>query len=283
MFHRGLAIEGKPFLCPYKECFVVLERRKPEGILLKSFFWWAILKDGKSLFVNCCQFLCPVQRRKGDNETLRPDLKVSLEELPWYRQPAFAGYARELVMPAALAASITMAVRDVAPPGQTEKDPRVVGLQGGNMQILKMVMSGVMAVALVLPLAGCDTMGENTKTGALGGALVGSVAGGVIGHQSGHGVEGALIGGTVGALGGGLIGHSIDQKRTKEQIMSGKEKLGISDVIVLAKSGMTDDAIIAKIAETGSVYNLSVEEITTLQKEGVSNRVINYMMTTAKK
>ncbi|MFB3919969.1 glycine zipper domain-containing protein [Candidatus Velamenicoccus archaeovorus] len=151
------------------------------------------------------------------------------------------------------------------------------------MQILKMVMSGVMAVALVLPLAGCDTMGENTKTGALGGALVGSVAGGVIGHQSGHGVEGALIGGTVGALGGGLIGHSIDQKRTKEQIMSGKEKLGISDVIVLAKSGMTDDAIIAKIAETGSVYNLSVEEITTLQKEGVSNRVINYMMTTAKK
>jgi len=151
------------------------------------------------------------------------------------------------------------------------------------MRVLKMMASVVLAAALALPLAGCDTMGENTKTGALGGALVGSVAGGVIGHQSGHGVEGALIGGTVGALGGGLIGNSIDQKRTKEQILAGKEKLGISDVIVLAKSGMTDDAIIAKIAETGSVYNLSVEEVTALQKEGVSNRVINYMMATAKK
>ncbi len=149
--------------------------------------------------------------------------------------------------------------------------------------MFKTMTAAVAAAGIVVALMGCDTMGENTKTGALGGALVGSVAGGVIGHQSGHGVEGALIGGTVGALGGGLIGNSIDQKRTKEQILSGKEKLGISDVIVLAKSGMTDDAIIAKIAETGSVYNLSVEEVTALQKEGVSNRVINYMMGTAKK
>ncbi|MDD5020283.1 MAG: glycine zipper domain-containing protein [Candidatus Omnitrophica bacterium] len=151
------------------------------------------------------------------------------------------------------------------------------------MCALRTVVKSFLAVGFVLSLIGCETMGENTKTGALGGALVGSVAGGVIGHQSGHGIEGALIGGTVGALGGGLIGHSIDQKRTKEQILAGKEKLGISDVIVLAKSGMTDDAIIAKIAETGSVYNLSVEEVTALQKEGVSNRVINYMMATAKK
>lgn len=131
--------------------------------------------------------------------------------------------------------------------------------------------------------AGCETMGENTKTGALGGALVGSIAGGVIGHQGGHGVEGALIGGTVGALGGGMIGNSIDKKRTKDEIVSSKEKLGISDVIILAKSGMTDDAIIAKIAETGSIYNLSVEEINVLQKEGVSTRVVNYMMATSKK
>jgi uncharacterized membrane protein len=135
---------------------------------------------------------------------------------------------------------------------------------------------------LVFSVVGCDTMGENTKRGAVGGAVVGSIAGGVIGHQMGRGIEGALVGGTVGALGGGLVGSSIDQKRTKEEIVAGKEKLGISDVIVLAKSGMTDDAIIAKIAETGSVYNLSVEEIEALKKEGVSNRVVNYMMGTGK-
>jgi uncharacterized protein YcfJ len=151
------------------------------------------------------------------------------------------------------------------------------------MRGLKIAMMCILATGFVVSLAGCDTMGENTKRGAVGGALVGSIAGGVIGHQSGHGVGGALIGGTVGALGGGMIGDSIDKKKTKEEIMTGKEKLGISDVIVLAKSGMTDDAIIAKIAETASVYHLSVEEITALQKEGVSNRVINYMMDTGKK
>lgn len=141
----------------------------------------------------------------------------------------------------------------------------------------------IVFMALTLAAAGCETTGENTKRGAIGGAVVGSIAGGVIGHQMGRGIEGALIGGTVGALGGGLVGSSIDQKRTKEEIMSGQEKLGISDVIVLGQSGMTDDAIIDKIARTGSVYNLSVEEIEALKKQGVSNRVINYMMSTGNK
>ena len=136
-------------------------------------------------------------------------------------------------------------------------------------------------LALVISALGCETTGENTKRGAIGGALIGSVAGGVIGHQMGRGVEGALIGGTVGALSGGLIGTNIDA-RSKDQIMASGEKLGISDVIVLAKSGMGDDAVIDKIASTGSVYNLSVEEIDALKKEGVSNRVINYMMSTVK-
>ncbi|HQP91460.1 MAG TPA: glycine zipper domain-containing protein [Candidatus Omnitrophota bacterium] len=81
----------------------------------------------------------------------------------------------------------------------------------------KMVVFAVcVTFATSLFITGCETMGENTKTGALGGALVGSIAGGVIGHQGGHGIEGALIGGTVGALGGGMIGNSIDKKKTKE-------------------------------------------------------------------
>jgi len=142
------------------------------------------------------------------------------------------------------------------------------------------------AVCLVLAITvftlGCESTGENTKRGAIGGALLGSIAGGVIGHQSGHGVGGALIGGTVGALSGAVIGDKIDTReaRNKEQILTSGEKLGISDVIVLAKSGIGDDAIIDKIAKTGSVYNLSVEEIEILKKEGVSNRVLNYMMDT---
>lgn len=147
------------------------------------------------------------------------------------------------------------------------------------MRVLKSMMVFAASAGLVLSLIGCETMGENTERGAVGGGLLGAVAGGVIGHQSGHGVEGALIGAATGAVAGGLIGNKID-KRNKEQILGSQEKLGISDVITLAKAGLTDDAIITKIKQTGSVYNLSVEEIQALQKEGVSNPVINYMMTT---
>ena len=148
----------------------------------------------------------------------------------------------------------------------------------------KFFLSITVGLLFAISLLGCDTMGENTQRGAVGGALLGAVAGGVIGHQSGNGLAGAAIGATVGAVGGGLIGNRIDTRnRSKEQILTSTEKLGISDVIVLAKSGMTDDAIIAKIAETGSVYNLSVAEIDALRKEGVSNRVVDYMMNTNKK
>ena len=151
----------------------------------------------------------------------------------------------------------------------------------GKKQFFLSITIGLLFAISVL---GCDTMGENTQRGAVGGALLGAVAGGVIGHQSGNGLAGAAIGATVGAVGGGLIGNRIDTRnRSKEQILTSTEKLGISDVIVLAKSGMTDDAIIAKIAETGSVYNLSVAEIDALRKEGVSNRVVDYMMNTNKR
>ena len=147
--------------------------------------------------------------------------------------------------------------------------------------------AGIMMLSLALALSvfalGCDTMGQNTKTGALGGALAGSVLGGVIGHQGGHGVGGALVGGSVGALAGGVIGNSIDQKKqveTQTVSVASREKMGISDVITLSKAGLTDDAIIGKIVDSGSVYNLSVEEIELLRKEGVSSRVVNYMMGT---
>jgi hypothetical protein len=136
----------------------------------------------------------------------------------------------------------------------------------------------VLVVVASVALMGCESMGENTKRGAVGGGLLGAIAGGVIGHQSGHGIEGAAIGAGAGALGGGLIGDSIDSKKTTTVVTG--EKLGISDVIALSKSGLSEGAIITKISETGSVYNLSVEEIELLRKEGVSAAVINFMMST---
>ena len=140
-------------------------------------------------------------------------------------------------------------------------------------------------VAIGVMIAGCETTGENTKRGAVGGALAGSILGGVIGHQSGHGIEGAAIGAGVGVVTGGLIGNSIDDKEQQEQaqaVASAPEKMGISDVITASKAGLNDDALIGKIAQSGSVYRLTVEEIELLRKEGVSTNVINYMMGTGK-
>lgn len=70
---------------------------------------------------------------------------------------------------------------------------------------------------------------------------------------------------------------------TKEKIAESGERLGIADIIVLAKAGVNDDNIIEKIIHTRSVFNLKVEEVEWLRKEGVSARVINFMLETAKK
>ena len=53
---------------------------------------------------------------------------------------------------------------------------------------------GFWALCFVAMLAmvalGCESTGENTKKGVIGGALVGSLAGGIIGHQSACGRRG---------------------------------------------------------------------------------------------
>jgi len=147
------------------------------------------------------------------------------------------------------------------------------------MKRMTIILVGFLGLAFLV--SGCETMGENTKRGAMGGGLVGSIAGGVIGHQSGHGLEGAAIGAGVGALTGVIIGDKIDAREGDEAaaaIATTGEKLGISDVIALSKAGLSDAAIINKINDTGSVYRLSVEEIEMLRNEGVSTIVVNRMM-----
>jgi hypothetical protein len=60
---------------------------------------------------------------------------------------------------------------------------------------------------------------------------------------------------------------------------SSSERVGISDVIVLSRGGVSDEVIINKLLGTRSRFDLSAEEVEMLQKEGVSNRVINTMLT----
>ncbi len=77
--------------------------------------------------------------------------------------------------------------------------------------------------------------------------------------------------------------HGYYYRPNKEvRVISTKERLGISDVIVLEKAGVNDDVIIQKIVSTGAIFNLTVEEVEALRQEGVSSRVINFMLSRKK-
>ncbi len=56
--------------------------------------------------------------------------------------------------------------------------------------------------------------------------------------------------------------------------------LGQADVISLVKAGEPDEAIMRRIDATGTVFNLSADDIVLLRKEGVSDRLVTYMMDT---
>ena len=76
----------------------------------------------------------------------------------------------------------------------------------------------------------------------------------------------------------GTWGRTIPQETRVET----REKVGISDIIILSKAGVSEAVIIEKIARTGSVFDLSVQEVEALRREGVSRRVINHMLDTAR-
>ena len=48
----------------------------------------------------------------------------------------------------------------------------------------------------------------------------------------------------------------------------------------MVKAGMTDEEIIRRIDATRTVFRLSSDDVINLRKEGVSDRVVNYMLDT---
>lgn len=133
-------------------------------------------------------------------------------------------------------------------------------------------------LALSLLSTGCESMGPKTQTGAIAGGLIGVAAGGIIGHQSGHGLEGAAIGGALGALGGGVVGNQMDQQGRA----TNPSYLPITSIVDMAQKGLPDDVIIGEIQRTRSTYRLTSEVITYLKQNKVSDRVVDYMLSTAK-
>jgi hypothetical protein len=98
-----------------------------------------------------------------------------------------------------------------------------------------------------------------------------------------------LIGAAAGALAGGLIGNSADREqeaRLQSQApdtyvrVNQQQPLSIADVKALAKAGIAEDVIINQIASTHSGFRLSSTDIIDLRDSGVSDKVINYMIST---
>jgi uncharacterized protein YcfJ len=139
----------------------------------------------------------------------------------------------------------------------------------------------ILFLTTTLVVLGCESMGPKTKTGAVAGGLIGATAGGIIGHQSGHGLQGAGIGAAVGVLSGGLIGSSIDQN-DKAAIAVNPHYVPLTKIAEMASSGTPDAVIINEIDRTHSVYQLNSEVITYLKQNKVSDRVIDYMLSTGK-
>ncbi|MEN9654091.1 MAG: hypothetical protein RL235_203 [Chlamydiota bacterium] len=125
---------------------------------------------------------------------------------------------------------------------------------------------------------------SNTGTGVLAGGALGAGVGGLAG-----GGKGALIGGAAGVIAGGLVGAALDEQdrkvmersspRTVDRMDHG-EPLTINDVIKLSQGGVSDDSIISYMKETNSSYRLSQAQVRRLRDSGVSQRVIDYMIST---
>jgi hypothetical protein len=126
---------------------------------------------------------------------------------------------------------------------------------------------------------------NNTDKGVLAGGALGAAAGGLIGGQRGKALPGAAIGGVLGAVAGGLTGSAIDKSERKQEqklaAATAPPPLQLQDIVQLTASGSSDDVIISQIRATGSVYNLTAQDIIWLQNNGVREPVIREMQATA--
>jgi hypothetical protein len=136
---------------------------------------------------------------------------------------------------------------------------------------------------LPLMMGGCNCM-SNTQAGAVGGGAIGAGVGTVIGAASRHPLIGALAGAAVGSGVGAAVGHSED--RQEQRIATAQAQavqaqaaraLPLNQVVQLAQSGQSDDVIINQIYTTGSIYQLTPNDLTYLKQQGVSDRVMMYM------
>jgi hypothetical protein len=145
-----------------------------------------------------------------------------------------------------------------------------------------LLMAG--GVSLLASLGGGCSCMNNTQQGALAGGALGAGAGALIGSTKGKAGIGAVAGGAIGAIGGALVGHAADENQRKTQAAiaaaNAPPPLSLEEVVRLTANGASDEIIIGQIYNSGSVYNLTPDQIIYLQSNGVRDRVIQVMQQT---
>jgi uncharacterized membrane protein len=144
-----------------------------------------------------------------------------------------------------------------------------------------------LAAALALVgQSGCASM-NNTEKGTLAGGGLGAGAGAIIGSVTHHPLAGTAIGGALGAVAGGLTGHAIDESERKQDAKLAAATapppsgpMTVADVAQMARDHISDEVIINQIRTTGTIFQLTMADITYLKENGVSDMVIAAMQNT---
>ncbi|MDD5195011.1 MAG: glycine zipper domain-containing protein [Candidatus Omnitrophica bacterium] len=147
---------------------------------------------------------------------------------------------------------------------------------------MKKIIALSLSLIFIAAVSGCQSTKTRAVEGALIGAVVGAGAGYGIGHASGHhGGEGAGIGAAAGALTGAFVGSQIDKPQNEQPAQTGgaynPSQMSMAQIVELSKQGINEDVIIDKIRLTNSRFTLSPADISSLQQQGVSDKVISAM------
>jgi len=149
---------------------------------------------------------------------------------------------------------------------------------------------GYLAMVAIAGLANMGCMypsGQPDYTAS--GALAGGATGAIIGSMARGRGPAPLIGAAVGTVVGGLIGHGMDQTqaaRLQEQApqtlqrVEQSQPLTITDIKALVRAGVSDDLVISQIRNSRTVYHLNTVNIIDLKSAGVSEKIIDYMIST---
>lgn len=139
----------------------------------------------------------------------------------------------------------------------------------------------LLSIMVLFATAGCQSSPDRTGEGALIGGLVGAGAGAIIGNQGDHRnrdrTSGALIGGAIGALGGALVGSQVKKQPQQQAQVNNPSQMAISQIVDMSKQGVNEDVIVDRIRMSNSRFTLTPNDVSYLQGEGVSQKVISAM------